>query len=268
MEKDFNKFPDIMGVVNVTPDSFSDGGNFFDKSFAVKHALELIKGGADIIDIGGESSRPGAKPVSTKDEIKRVVPVIQEIMHIAPDCSISVDTTKYDVAKASLDAGAGMINDISGLEFDERLAGLAADYSAALVIMHMNGTPENMQQNPTYDDVVADVLDFLKKKTEIAADAGVKEIYIDVGIGFGKTLEHNFALLKNIDVFTNINAKLLLGVSRKSFLGTLTGIYNPEDRDTATALLHALLLRNNIDIIRVHNVKLVKMLKILYEAIV
>jgi len=267
MEKDFNIFPEIMGILNVTPDSFSDGGNYFDKNFAVKHALALIQDGADIIDIGGESSRPSANPVSTKDEIKRIIPVIEKLKRLVPGCIISVDTTKYDVAAAALDAGAGIINDISGLQFDERLASLAAVKSAGLVIMHINGTPQTMQKNPVYNDVVQDVYDFLNSKVSIAAAAGVKNIYIDVGIGFGKTLKHNLALLKNIDVFTSIDAKILLGISRKSFLGTLTGINNPEERDTATVLFHALLLGNSINVIRVHDVKLLKMLKTLYKSL-
>ncbi len=267
MQKDFNKFPKIMGIVNVTPDSFSDGGNYYNRDDAVKQALTLIEDGADIIDIGGESSRPGAKPVSAEDEIKRVVPVIKEIMRLVPDCLISIDTTKYDVASAAVDSGASIINDISGLEFDERIAGLAAAHSVALVIMHINGTPQTMQQNPVYYNVVNEVYDFLERKTEIAKGAGVNDIYIDVGIGFGKTLEHNLSLLQNIDVFTNINAKLLLGLSRKSFLGALLGIDKPAERDTATALVHSILLRNKIDVIRVHNVKLLSMLKQLNESI-
>lgn len=267
MQNNNKTFPAIMGVLNVTPDSFSDGGKYDTGSKAVEHALTLIEEGAEIIDIGGESSRPGASVLPSDIEMKRVIPVIKDIKNILPSTVISVDTTKYDVASAAIDAGADIINDISGLQFDERLAVLAAERNKSLVLMHIKGTPQNMQKNPVYLNVVSEVYDFLKQQYEYAKDIGVKDVIIDVGIGFGKTLEHNLELLKNLDVFENIGAKILVGISRKSFIGALTGIENPQDRDTATALLHAILLKNNIDIIRVHNVKILKLLKTLYQSI-
>ena len=262
-----NEFPEIMGILNVTPDSFSDGNDFFHTNEAITRAINLFKMGADIIDIGGESTRPNAAPVLVDEEIARVIPVIEKVKWLVPASKISVDTMKYDVARAALKVGADMINDVSGLESDSRLSELAAEYNKSLVIMHMKGTPQTMQKNPVYEDVVREVYDFLNEKVSMAKSAGVKDIYIDVGIGFGKTLEHNLELLKHIDEFTKIGAKILLGISRKSLIGILTGIENPKDRDVATALMHAVLLRNKIDIIRVHNVELIKMLKTLYDAI-
>ena len=269
MQKTYNNrlFPKIMGVVNVTPDSFSDGGKYFAFDTAVKQAMKLLDDGADIIDIGGESSRPNAEPVSIIEEMKRVIPVISEIKSLQPNCIISVDTTKYDIASAAIDVGADIINDISGLEYDENLAVLAATKNAGLIVMHMKGMPHNMQTDPVYNDVVKEIHNFLTEKVDFASRKGVKDIIIDVGIGFGKTLEHNLELLKNIDLFSDIDAKLMLGISRKSFIGGLTGIENPKDRDTATAILHAILLKHNIDIIRVHNVQLIQTLKMLNQAI-
>jgi dihydropteroate synthase len=261
------KFPEIMGIVNVTPDSFSDGGNYFDLKAAADHGLQLLEDGADIIDIGGESTRPFAEPVSADEEMARVVPVIKELKKSAPECRISIDTTKYDVASAAFDAGAEIINDISGLQSDIRLAKLAADNNLTLIIMHMRGTPQNMQKDPQYSDVVKDVYSFLAEQVKTARDMGVNNIIIDVGIGFGKKQEHNLELLKNLEVFSDLHAKMLLGISRKSFLGKLTGIEVPAERDVATALLHAILLDKPVDIIRVHNVKLLNTLKKLYSAV-
>lgn len=265
--KKFFDFPKIMGVVNVTPDSFSDGGKFLDSGRAVDHALSLISDGADIIDIGGESSRPGADAVPVDIEMKRVIPVIKEIKSIIPNSSISIDTTKYEVASSAIDAGADIINDISALQFDERLAHLSAKHNKSLILMHMKGKPGTMQNSPEYIDVVSEIYDFLKQKIDVAKNIGVKDVIIDVGIGFGKTLEHNLQLLKNLDVFEKLGAKILLGISRKSFIGALTGIENPSARDLATVLLHAILLRNRIDIIRVHDVKSISLLKTLYNSI-
>lgn len=254
-------FPEIMGILNVTPDSFSDGGNFFNSQTAVEHALRMIDQGADIIDIGGESTRPGAAEVAIVDEISRVIPVIREIKKLRANARISIDTTKYDVAKASLDLGAEIINDISGLKFDSRLAELANEYDASLCIMHINGIPRTMQTNPVYTDVVSEVLDFLKSQVNLAFSMDVKKVIVDVGIGFGKTVEHNLALLKNINTFNIAGTSQLLGISRKSFIGKSFNIENPQDRDVHTALIHSILLKANIDIIRVHNVGLITDLK-------
>jgi dihydropteroate synthase len=258
-------FPKIMGILNITPDSFSDGGDNYVHQYAVEKALEMIEDGADIIDIGGESTRPGAKPVSVDDELARVIPVIEKLIKAKPDAIISIDTTKYEVAKAAIEVGAKIINDVSGLEYDERLAKLAAEKNAALVIMHMKGTPRSMQKQPQYDDLVKEVGDFLQSKIGIARKTGVQDIIIDYGIGFGKTLEHNLQLLKNTEKFNFPGTKLLLGISRKSFIDKILNIPNPKDRDMPTALIHSLLLNKLIDIIRVHNVKNIMMLKKLHN---
>jgi len=260
-----NTFPKIMGILNVTPDSFSDGGKFRRFEDAVTQALRMLDEGADLIDIGGESTRPGALPVEAKEEIERIIPVIKSVKTLRPDAIISVDTVKYEVAEAALNTGAGIINDISGLDFDSNKADLAAARNVPLILMHIQGVPRNMQHNPVYDDVVLEVFDSLKEKIQLARNKGVNEVIADVGIGFGKTLEHNISLLKNLAKFHELKVPLLLGISRKSFIGKLLGIETPEDRDTATAILHSILLRSKIDIIRVHNVRLIYQLKILFE---
>lgn len=258
-------FPKIMGIVNVTPDSFSDGGMFYDSKAAVAWGLKLLEDGADILDIGGESTRPGSDPVSVTEELRRVIPVIEGIKKERPDAVISIDTTKYDVAKAAIEAGATIINDVSGLQNDIRLASLAGEKNCTLVIMHMLGTPKTMQINPKYENVVEEIFSFLKNKIDIAKQFGVKSIVADVGIGFGKTVEHNWELLRNIPRFYELNVPLLLGISRKSFIGKTLNIDNPIERDLPTLLLHSLLLNFKIDIIRVHNVKQFQMLRVLYQ---
>ncbi len=257
-------FPKIMGILNVTPDSFSDGGEFNDNEKAIEKALEMISDGADIIDIGGESSRPGADAIDANEEINRIVPIIEAIRKAEPNIKISVDTTKSKVAIAAIKAGADMINDISGLTFDPKLADVVAKFDKELVIMHIKGTPRNMQKNPKYDDVVEDVYEFLEQQIEFARECGVKKIYADVGIGFGKTLEHNIDLLRGHSSFKQLGVPMLLGISRKSFIGELCDIENPKDRDVETALLHSLMIGRNVEIIRVHNVKLHSTLRDLY----
>lgn len=260
-------FPKIMGILNITPDSFSDGGRYFNIDNAVLQAKELIEDGADIIDVGGESTRPGAAYVSQDDEISRVIPVIREINSIRGKVRISVDTRRLETARKAVKAGADIINDISGLTNDESIARVAAENNAGLVIMHMQGTPENMQLHPVYTDVVREVLEFLENKIELAKSYGVKDIYADIGIGFGKNFDHNIELLKNIDSFYKLGVPLVLGISRKSFLGKITGVANPSERDMATVLVHALLLEKKIDIIRVHNVNAATTLKSIYNTI-
>ncbi len=255
------QFPIIMGILNVTPDSFSDGGKYFSEQQAINHALKLLEDGADIIDIGGESTRPGAEPVSTAVEIQRVAPIIKELKKQKPETIISIDTVKYDVASAALDAGATMINDISGLDSDPEIASLAAEMNVSLVLMHIQGVPRNMQKNPVYSNVVEEVFNSLKSKIDFASSKGVKSIYADVGIGFGKTFEHNIELLKNLHKFEDLDVPLLLGISRKSFIGKMLGIDTPEMRDIPSAIIHALLLKNKIGIIRVHNVSLLNQLR-------
>lgn len=259
------KFPKIMGIINVTPDSFSDGGMFIDTQAAIAWGIQLLHDGADILDVGGESTRPGSEPVSITEELRRVVPVIEGIKKDRPDAVISIDTMKYEVAKEAVEAGATIINDVSGLQNDIRLAHLAAEKNCTLVIMHMQGTPKTMQINPTYQNVVEEIFEFLQNKIEIAKQLGVRSIVADVGIGFGKTVEHNWELIRNIPRFYDLQVPLLIGISRKSFIGKTLCIENPIERDLPTLLLHTLLLNFNIDIIRVHNVKQFQMLRTLYE---
>lgn len=260
-------FPQLMGIVNVTPDSFSDGGAYNEAKAAVARALQLVQDGADILDIGGESSRPGAAEIPAHEELQRVVPVIEGVRKANADIPISIDTVKYDVARAALQAGATMINDISGLDSEPRLAELAAEYDVPLVLMHMAGTPRTMQQNPTYNDVVQDVFDALAAKLERARSLGAKQIYADVGIGFGKTMEHNLQLLANHKKFTDLGVPLLLGLSRKSFLGKLLGIEKAQERDVATLAMHLLLQDSGADIIRVHNVQYLAQARVLHRAL-
>jgi dihydropteroate synthase len=261
------RFPRIVGIVNVTPDSFSDGGKYFDQQRAVAHALELIDAGADVLDIGGESSRPGAEPVAADEEIRRVVPVIEQIRQSYPTIPISIDTTKAVVAERALDAGATMINDISAGRFDPEMFSVAAERQVPIVLMHMQGTPATMQVNPHYSDVVEEILAFLHERINVARAHGIREIIADVGIGFGKTLEHNLTLLANLQRFAVLGVPLLLGISRKRFLGALSGIDEPSERDTVTALMHALLLNGPVEYIRVHNVRLHVQLRTLWHAL-
>jgi dihydropteroate synthase len=245
----------IMGIVNVTPDSFSDGGSFLNKDKAIEHAIQLIKDGADILDIGGESSRPGADSISVKEEINRVIPVIEGIRKKNINIPISIDTVKFDVAKEAIDAGANIINDISGLTNNPKLAELAASTDSALIIMHIKGKPRNMQVNPVYENVIDEVFQFLCEKIEFAKSYGVKNIIADVGIGFGKSYEQNLTLLRNIEKFHDLEVPMLLGISRKSFIGTMLNIKKPVNRDLPTLVINALILHKKIDILRVHNVK-------------
>lgn len=257
------RFPEIMAIVNVTPDSFSDGGDFFDHEAAVAQAERAVAAGAAYVDVGGESTRPGAEPVPTDIEINRSEPVIRKIREKFSDIRISIDTNKIKVARAAVSAGADMINDVSGLRFSPEIADLAAERGCALAIMHMLGEPRTMQKNPRYDDLIGGISEFLGLQVEFARSRGVKEIYVDPGIGFGKTVEHNFEILRNIDRFAELGAKVMLGISRKSFIGKTLGLENPKERDGATAVIHALLLDKKIDLIRVHNVEAIAGLKIL-----
>ncbi len=263
-------FPRIMGVVNVTPDSFSDGGKWFERSRAVEHALQLIADGADILDVGGESSRPGAEAVPMAEELQRVIPVIEGIRAVHPTIPISVDTTKYAVAKSALEAGATMLNDITGLTAEPRLAELAARFEAALVIMHIQGTPRTMQIQPTYTNVVREVFAFLERQIAFARSCGASKLYADVGIGFGKTVEHNLQLLKHHAEFAALGVPMLLGISRKSFLGKILGIDVAAERDNATLALHLLLFGAfdaGVSIVRVHNVLQMAQARTLWQAL-
>ncbi len=262
-----NIFPQIMGIINVTPDSFSDGGDNFTTESAYNKVIKMVENGADIIDIGGESTRPGANEVSTEEEIRRVIPLIKKVKATYPNLPISIDTTKAEVALEATINGANIINDISGLTFSPEIADIATKYNISIVLMHIKGKPRTMQESPTYQNCTEEVFDFLKERINYAKSRGVKNIIADIGIGFGKTTVHNLELIRNLNVFKSLGVPLLLGISRKRFIGELLGIDNPKDRDYATALIHALLLNKNIDIIRVHNVKLLSDLKKLNQSL-
>ncbi len=243
-----------MGVLNITPDSFSDGGQFFDTERAVERGLQMAADGAAIIDVGGESTRPGSASVSADEQTGRVVPVIKALCKKI-DVPISIDTYKLEVAKAALEAGAGMINDITALS-DERMAELAAKHDVPVVLMHMQGMPATMQMEPRYEDVVSEVLEFLLGRAKRAEDFGIAKnmIFIDPGIGFGKTLEHNLLLLRDINKFVATGYRVLIGTSRKSFIGELTGKEKPGERIFGTAATVALCAAAGVSIVRVHDV--------------
>ena len=245
----------IMGVLNITPDSFSDGGRFMDPMVAVAHAKRMVDEGADIIDIGGESTRPGADLVLLDEERRRVLPVIK---HLATeiDVPISIDTYKPEVAKEALELGATMVNDISGLRGSNKMAPLVADTGAALVVMHMQGEPRNMQADPTYEDVVGEILDFLKARTETALEAGVQKdrIVVDPGTGFGKTVDHNLEILAGVGRFRELGYPVMIGTSRKSFIGLILDS-EPDDRLEGTIASNVAAVMGGADFVRVHDVK-------------
>lgn len=253
---DFSQRSYIMGILNVTPDSFSDGGVYFDKERAIEYALRMQEEGADIIDIGGESTRPRAKAVTLKEEIKRVVPVIEALIKKV-SIPISIDTYKSAVADAAISAGASIINDISGLRFDRRMPKVAARHKTPVVIMHIKGTPKNMQKNPSYKALIPEILDYLTESIAIARDAGIPDemIIIDPGIGFGKTLEHNLEIINRLHEFRGFEKPILIGPSRKAFIGMTLGGLPVEERLEGTASAVAIGIFNGANIIRVHDVK-------------
>jgi len=248
----------IMGILNVTPDSFYDGNKYTDVKTAVRHAVEMSKY-ADIIDIGGESSRPGSEPVPADVELKRVIPVIKEISKEinTESTKISIDTTKAIVAEEAINAGASIINDISALRFDKKMKEVAAKYNVNVVLMHMKGMPKTMQINPHYDNVIDEILSFLKERINFAVASGIKKdkIIIDPGIGFGKRVEDNINIIKNLDKFKILNCPILIGTSRKSFIGLLSGNIPPEERLEGTIASVVISVINGADIVRVHDVK-------------
>jgi len=244
-----------MGILNVTPDSFSDGGRYLDARAAVAWGLEMAAEGADIIDVGGESTRPGALPVAPDEEMARVVPVVREIRKESA-ALISVDTSKAAVARAALDAGADIINDVSALRFDPDMAGVAADSGAAVVLMHMKGTPETMQVEPRYEDLFAEVRGFLEARADAARSAGVRRdrIIVDPGIGFGKTFAHNIALIEGLGFLDDLGFPVLAGVSRKSFIGKALGA-GPGERLEGSLAAGVLCIERGTHILRVHDVR-------------
>ena len=245
----------VMGVVNVTPDSFSDGGLYLDAGNAIEHALELEREGASILDIGGESTRPGANPVSESEELRRVIPVLEALSAAGSRAQLSIDTSKAAVARAALEAGASLVNDVTALRGDPEMAELVAVSGADCCLMHMLGEPRTMQQDPRYDDVVSDIKAFLEERMRFATDHGVAEsrIALDPGIGFGKTTEHNLELLRRLDELVALGRPIVIGTSRKSFLGKITA--RPvEDRIAATIATNVVAYERGARIFRVHDV--------------
>jgi dihydropteroate synthase len=249
----------IMGVVNVTPDSFSDGGLYLDPEAAIAHGIELYDEGAAILDIGGESTRPGAEPVPVEEELRRVIAVIEGLAEARPAARLSIDTSKAAVAEAALDAGASLVNDVTALRGDPEMASVIAAAGAGCCLMHMLGDPRTMQHDPRYEDVVADVKAFLEERIAYAVAAGVDErrILVDPGIGFGKTVEHNLELLRRLDELVALGRPVVIGTSRKSFLGKLTGRSDPADRVPGTIATCVLALERGARIFRVHDVSVV-----------
>jgi dihydropteroate synthase len=243
-----------VGILNVTPDSFSDGGKYLEKDEAVKHGLEMLDDGADILDVGGESSRPGADPVTEEEEIKRVIPVIKEILNKRPGAIISVDTTKSRVAYEVLYAGAKIINDISSFDRDKDILEAVKSFNAFIILMHMKGDPKTMQNAPYYDDVVTEVYDYLTTKVEYAKKAGVNNIIIDPGVGFGKRVMDNYELLKRLREFKGIGQPIFVGLSKKSFLGKALNL-GIDERENHTLIAETLAIKNGARFIRTHNVK-------------
>jgi dihydropteroate synthase len=246
----------LMGIVNVTPDSFSDGGEFLDAEIAIAHGRELAAEGADVLDVGGESTRPGAEAVDAEAELARVGPVVEALAGSdGPGVPVSIDTSKRAVAEAALDAGATIVNDVTALRADPELAGLCADRGCDVALMHMLGDPRTMQKDPTYDDVVDDVMAFLAQRMQLAVAEGIDEerIWIDPGIGFGKTAEHNLELIRRLGEFRELGRPILFGSSRKSFIGKLTGA-EVDQRLGGTIASNVIAYANGADILRVHDV--------------
>ena len=252
---DLGKRTHVMGVINVTPDSFSDGGLYFQKETAIEHGLRLAQDGADIIDVGGESTRPFSEEVPLQEELDRVVPVVEALSR-ALQVPISIDTCKAEVARQALEAGASIINDISALRFDPEIISVAAEAGIPVILMHMQGTPGNMQKNPFYQNLIPEILDFLKLAVDRAVSGGIKNdmIIVDPGIGFGKTVEHNLEIIRELGQFCILGRPVLLGTSNKTFIGRLLN-KEPHERDTGTMATIAAGALNGADIVRVHNVK-------------
>jgi dihydropteroate synthase len=244
-----------MGVLNVTPDSFSDGGIYFQRDKAIAHGLCMAKDGADIIDVGGESTRPYSEKISAEEELDRVIPVIQALSKDV-EIPISIDTCKAEVARQALKAGASMINDISALRFDPEMISVAAEAGVPVILMHMQGTPTDMQRNPTYRNLIHDILDFLKSAVDKGVAGGIKKemTIVDPGIGFGKTFDHNLQIIRELGAFNVLERPILLGASNKTFIGHILR-KEPHERDTGTMAAVAAGVLNGAHIVRVHNVK-------------
>lgn len=251
---DFQKDVYIMGILNVTPDSFSDGGKFFSIENAFEHAKQLIEEGADIIDIGGESTRPGAEAVDEQSETKRIIPVISKIREIS-DIPISVDTYKSSVARAALKNGADLVNDISGLRFDHEMVEVVREFDVPVVVMHIKGTPRDMQKNPQYSDLMKELLEYFDERISSLEKAGIEQLIIDPGIGFGKRYEDNLRIINNLHEFAAFGKPILIGASRKSFIGTALDGRDVTERLYGTLAANAIAVLNGASIIRVHDIK-------------
>ena len=254
---DFSKKTYIMGILNITPDSFSDGGKYFEAKLnlakVVEDAVQMEKDGADFIDVGGESTRPGSENISIVEELDRVIPVISELKSKI-SLPVSIDTYKSEVAEEALKAGASIVNDISGFRFDDKLPAVTAKYNASCILMHIKGTPKDMQKDPVYNDVVKEVYNYLQDSISIAKKYGIEQIVTDPGIGFGKTLEHNIELIRNLSEFRKLGYPVLLGVSRKSFIDKIQKT-PVDERLEATIAANTIGIINGANIIRVHDVK-------------
>ncbi len=272
----FGRRPLIMGIVNITPDSFSDGGKFLDRDRAVEHGLKLVDDGADILDIGGESTRPFSDGVPLEEEIKRVVPVIEKLSSLT-DTPISIDTVKSKTAELAIKAGASIINDVGAMRLDPEMPGVAVKFGAPVILMHMKGTPGDMQLNPVYSNVIEEIAEFLSVAAGNAVKAGVprEKIIVDPGIGFGKTLEHNLAIIKQLEEFKQLDMPLLIGPSRKAFIRNLLKTDNEKDIspalpevETGTQAAVTASVLNGADIVRVHDVKNTKASLQILQAII
>lgn len=245
----------IMGILNTTPDSFSDGGLYMDKDRAMDRIHLMLQRGADIIDVGGESTRPGSEPVSVQQEIDRVMPLLEQALSVFDKAIFSIDTTKYEVAKLALEAGVQIVNDVSGLQNEPRLADLCAKHDANYILMHSQGDPKIMQKNPQYEDVIADISHFFEKQISEANKRRAKNLILDPGIGFGKTTEHNLKLIAHLDKFQKFGFPILVGASRKSVIGKLLDNRPADERVIGTVALHYHALTKGAKILRVHDVK-------------
>ena len=253
----FGEQTQVMGILNVTPDSFSDGGNFMEKDAITSQIKNMLADGADIIDVGGESSRPFSEPVGAAEELYRVIPAIESIRSINQTIPVSIDTTKAEVAQKAIAAGANIINDISALRFDPKMIEVALANNVPVIIMHMKGTPKDMQDEPHYESVVPEIMSFLEERITWAEKKGLarERIIVDPGIGFGKTIRHNLLILKNVAEFKKLGCPVLVGHSRKAFIGKTLDL-QADERDSVTASISAYCTAKGVNIIRVHNVRL------------
>ncbi len=249
--------PVVVGILNITPDSFSDGGDFLDPEAAADQAATMLDEGAEILDVGGESTRPGSDPVSQEEEIRRVVPVIGRILSARPEAVISVDTYRSGTATAALEAGASLVNDVTALRGDPRMASVIQQAACPVILMHMQGEPKTMQKEPHYEDVVGEVRNFLAERAEYALTSGVgpENVILDPGIGFGKNLEHNLALLRNLDAIVDLGFPVLIGASRKSFIEKITGVQEARERVSGTVATTVLAYERGATFFRVHDVR-------------